>query len=163
MNIPWSSFFEFGVSPWALVVRGTIVYWFIFFLLRMAGRRDFGSVGTGNILLLVLIADAAQNAMAGEYKTIAEGMVLIGTLVFWSVFIDRLCYYFPPARVLLEPVRICLVKDGVLQRRGMRREYISKEELMAELRKKGVGRLEEVHRAFIEEAGDISVLRHQDK
>ncbi|MGB3290284.1 MAG: YetF domain-containing protein [Burkholderiaceae bacterium] len=161
MQTDWGSLFEFTLSPWELIVRGSITYWFIFLLLRLAGRRDFGSVGMANILLLVMIADAAQNGMAGEYKTISEGMVLIATLVFWSVFVDRLCYFVPAARVVLEANRLCLVKDGQIQRRGMRREYITEDELMAELRKNGIDDIRKVRRAYMEEAGDISVLPYR--
>src|SRR3546814_19338762 len=116
-----------------------------------------------NILLLVMIADAAQNGMAGDYKTITEGMVLIATLIFWSVFIDRLCYFVPVARVVLEANRLCLVKDGQIQRRGMRREYITEDELMAEVRKNGIDELSLVRRAYMEEAGAISVLRSEER
>jgi uncharacterized membrane protein YcaP (DUF421 family) len=161
MEVDWASLFELNMSPLELIVRGTVTYWFIFALLRLAGRRDFGSVGMANILLLVMIADAAQNGMAGDYKTIAEGMVLIATLVFWSVFIDRLCYFVPAARVVLEANRLCLVKDGQMQKRGMRREYVTEDELMAELRKKGIDDIKMVRRAYMEEAGEISVLPYR--
>lgn len=159
MDVDWASLFQFTMSPLELLVRGTVIYWFVFILLRIAGRREFGSVGTANILLLVMIADAAQNAMAGDYKTVSEGAVLISTLVFWSAFNDRLCYYVPAVRSVLEPNRICLVKDGQMQRRGMRREFITEEELMGQLRINGVEDIGEVRRAFIEENGDISVLK----
>ncbi len=159
MGVDWPGLFEFGVSPWELIVRGTLMYWFIFILLRMAGRRDFGSIGSADVLLLVLISDAAQNAMSAEYKTVAEGFVLVGSLIFWSVLIDRVCYFWPAANKLLEPGRICLVKDGVLQRRGMRREYITRDELMAELRAQGIDSLDDVRRAYMESTGHISVLK----
>ncbi|HWL29483.1 MAG TPA: YetF domain-containing protein [Burkholderiaceae bacterium] len=159
MGVDWGSLFEFTVSPLELIVRGSIIYWFVFTLLRLAGRRDFGSVGMANILLLVMIADAAQNGMAGDYKTIPEGMVLIATLVFWSSAIDRLCFLFPTVRDFLEPDRICLIKDGQLQRRGMRKEYITDEELLAELRLNGVDDVAQVRRAYIEPNGNVSVLK----
>lgn len=158
MNVDWASLFEFTMSPVELMVRGTVIFWLVFILLRIAGRREFGSVGTSNILLLVMIADAAQNGMAGEYKTISEGAVLIATLIFWSVFIDRLCFFVPASRKFLEPDRICLIKDGVIQRRGMRRESITEGELMSQLRMNGITDVSEVKRAYIEQAGEISVL-----
>lgn len=162
MGLQWSELFIFTISPWELVVRGSLMYWFIFILLRLAGRRDLGSVGAADVLLVVLIADAAQNAMSAEYKTVAEGMVLVGTLVLWSVAIDRACYFFPSVSRLFEPGRICLIKDGILQRRGMRREYITREELMSELRLAGIADLSEVHRAYIESTGNISFLKVKD-
>jgi len=163
MSIQWSSLFQFSMSPVEIIVRGTVVYWFIFALLRVAGRRDLGSFGMANILLLVLIADAAQNAMAGDYKSIADGMVLITTLVSWSLAVDQLCYYVPAVRPWFEPDRICLVKNGMLQRRGMRREHITEPELMAALRLKDVESLSDVRRAYMESDGDISVLRRKSR
>ncbi|SHI35225.1 DUF421 domain-containing protein [Pollutimonas bauzanensis] len=163
MDVEWSSLFELTMPPLEIVVRGTLVYWFIFLLLRMAGRRDLGSIGISGILLLVLIADAAQNAMAADYKSVGEGMILIATLVFWSVAVDRVSYYVPATRPLLAPQRICLIKDGVMQRRGMRKEYVTEDELMAELRLQGIDDIAQVRRAYIEEAGDVSVLRYAKK
>ncbi|MBP6018103.1 MAG: DUF421 domain-containing protein [Burkholderiaceae bacterium] len=159
MSIKWDELFVFIVSPWELMLRGSLMYWFIFILLRMAGRRDFGSVGSADILVVVLIADAAQNAMSAQYNSVAEGMVLVGTLVLWSVAVDRACYFWPAVDRLFEPGRVCLVKDGVLQRRGMRREYVTRDELMSELRQQGIGDLREVHRAYMESEGSISVLK----
>ncbi|QAA93331.1 DUF421 domain-containing protein [Pollutimonas thiosulfatoxidans] len=162
MEVDWLGLFQFQMSPLELFVRGTLIFWFIFVLLRIAGRREFGSVGTANVLLLVMIADGAQNGMAGQYETVAEGMVLIATLIFWSVFIDRLCFFVPAVRVVLEPNRICLIKDGEMQRRGMRKEYITEEELMAQLRAHGIDDVARVRRAYIEEAGQVTVLPYRD-
>lgn len=159
MDVQWDVLFRFEVAPLELFLRGTLMYWFIFVALRIAGRRDLGSLGISSILLLVLIADAASNGMAANYQSVGEGMVLVATLFFWSIFVDRVSYFFPITRGLLSPERVCLVRDGVLQRRSMRREYITESELMAELRLRGVTELSEVRRAYIEETGEVSVVR----
>ncbi len=159
MSIQWDELFVFFVSPWELMLRGSLMYWFIFILLRLAGRRDFGSIGSADVLLIVLIADAAQNAMSAEYESVAEGMVLVGTLILWSVIVDRASYFFPPVNRLLEPGRVCLIKDGVMQLRGMRREYVTRTELMSELRQQGIEDLSEVRRAYMEFQGNISVIK----
>lgn len=158
MDVEWSKLFEFEVAPLELIIRGTLMYWFIFLLLRLGGRRDIGSFGAADVLLLVLIADAAQNAMAADYNNVGEGMVLVGTLVFWSVFVDRICYFFPAIANVLEPKRVLLVKDGKLQPAGMRREYITEDELMEELREHGVDDLSKVRRAYMEGTGGVSIL-----
>lgn len=159
MDIQWENIIKFSMSPIEIVIRGTLVYWFIFILLRLAGRRDVGSLGMADLLVVVLIADAAQNAMAGEYKAVPDGMVLIATIVFWSFFIDRLAYACPAVRPFLVPPKLCLVKDGQLQKRAMRRESITPDELMSELRQKGVEDVAEVRRAFLEPDGSISVIK----
>lgn len=163
MDVQWDALFELNVAPLELFIRGTLMYWFILIALRIAGRRDLGSLGVTSILLLVLIAEGAANAMSAEYESVGEGMVLVATLFFWSIFLDRVAYFFPITRILLSPERICLVRDGVLQRRSMRREFITEPELMSALRLQGVSELAQVRRAYIEETGEISVLRQSKK
>ena len=68
---------RFHVSPAEIALRGTAVYWFLFLLFRFVLRRGVGSLAITDILLLVLIADASQNAMAGGYDTVAEGALLV--------------------------------------------------------------------------------------
>jgi uncharacterized membrane protein YcaP (DUF421 family) len=162
MDVQWDALFRFDVAPLELILRGTLMYWFIFIALRIAGRRDLGSLGISSILLLVLIADAASNAMSANYQSVGEGAVLVATLFFWSIFVDRVSYFFPATRTLLSPERICLVRDGVMQRRAMRQEYITEPELMAELRLQGVNDLSEVRRAYIEVNGEVSVQRYPE-
>jgi uncharacterized membrane protein YcaP (DUF421 family) len=162
LNVDWDQIFQFSMSPLEIIIRGTATYWFIFILLRLAGRRDIGTLGMADLLVLVLIADAAQNAMAGEYTAVPDGFVLIATIVFWSVFIDRVGYFWPAARRLLEPSKLCLIRDGVVQRRALRREYITIEELQSELRHKGITDFAKVHRAYMESDGTISAIKKRD-
>ncbi|MGV2909510.1 DUF421 domain-containing protein [Achromobacter sp. AGC25] len=159
MTPDWSGMFTFSISPIEIFIRGSIVYWFIFALLRVAGRRDIGSLGVADMLVLVLIADAAQNAMAGEYKSIVDGLVLVSTIVGWTVLVDRVSYFVEPIGRLLEANRVCLVRNGVISKRNLRREYLTEEELMSQLRLKGVAKISEVSRAYMEPDGDVSVIK----
>ncbi|OZI61481.1 DUF421 domain-containing protein [Bordetella genomosp. 11] len=159
MDIQWKDIIAFSMSPAELAIRGTLTYWFIFILLRVAGRRDVGSLGMADLLVVVLIADAAQNAMAGEYKSVPDGMVLIATIVFWSVVIDRVAYVCPVLRPFLIPPKLCIVKDGQMQKRAMRRESITVDELKSELRQKGIEDISQVRHAYIEPDGSVSVIK----
>ncbi len=153
------SMFGFGMDPLELVVRGTAVYWFLFLLFRFVLRRDAGSMGIADILLVVLIADASQNAMAGGYQTLADGLVLVSTIAGWNWLIDWAGYRFRAVRQFLEAAPVVLVRHGQLVRRNLRREMISTPELMALLREHGVTKLAEVHFARMEGDGQISVIR----
>ena len=158
MTLDWQALFSFGVAPLELVVRGTAIYWFLFAIFRVVLRRDVGAIGVADVLLLVLVADAAQNAMAGEYRTITDGIVLVSTIIGWNVAIDWLAFRFPQARRLLEPAALPLVRNGVVLHRNLRREYITLDELRAKLREHGVADLAEVKAARLESDGEISVL-----
>ena len=153
--------FRFGVSPLELVLRGTAMYWFLFLLFRFVMRRDTGGFAITDILLLVLIADASQNAMAGAYTTVAEGVLLVSTLVGWNWLMDWASYRFNIIRRLVEAPPIVLVRRGRLIGRALRSELITVPELMASLRSHGVDKLAEVRVARMEPDGSISVIREK--
>lgn len=158
MAIDLQSLFSFSVSPLELIIRGSVIYAFLFAIFRVVLRRDVGALGVADVLVLVLIADAAQNAMAGEYRSISDGLVLISTIIAWNAGIDWLAFRFPRLRRLIEPRPLLLVRDGRIQRRNLRREFITNEELRAKLREQGVEDLSEVHMAYLESDGEVSVL-----
>lgn len=152
--------FEIHVSVPELVLRGTLVYWLLFLIFRFILRRDVGAVGIADILLLVIVADAAQNAMSGGYDTFTEGAILVLTIVGWNWLLDFLSFHFDGVRRFASPTRLTLVSRGVPQLRNMRREYITREELQEKLREQGIERMSDVKVAYLEGDGQISVIRN---
>jgi uncharacterized membrane protein YcaP (DUF421 family) len=158
LRIDWNSVFVPTVSLLEIVLRGTLVYLLLFFVMRVL-RREAGALGISDLLVVVIIADAAQNAMSSEYKSVTEGVVLIGTIIAWDYSLDWFGYRFPAFGRLLHPAPLPLVKDGTALRRNMRKEMISMEELMSQLREEGVEHLSEVKRCYMEGDGHISVIK----
>jgi uncharacterized membrane protein YcaP (DUF421 family) len=126
---------------------------------RVALRRDVGAIGVADVLLVVLIADAAQNAMAGEYRSITDGAVLVSTIIGWNLVIDWLAYRFKPLRRMLEPDPLPLVRDGRILRSNLRRELMSVDDLLGKLREHGVDDVGQVRAAHLESDGEMSVIR----
>jgi uncharacterized membrane protein YcaP (DUF421 family) len=157
-NIDWKVFFMPSMNIGEIFLRGTIMYLFLFIVLRLL-RREAGAIGISDLLVVVLIADAAQNAMANDYKSITEGIVLVSTLAFWDYFLDWLSYQYPAVQRLLRPPPLLLIKDGQIQRRNLRQEMITEEELMAKLREQGIEQVKEVKQSYIEGDGTISVIK----
>src|SRR5262245_53496246 len=106
---------------------------------------------------MVLIADAAQNGMAGEYKSVGEAMVLISTIVGWNYFIDWLSFRYRWFATFGEPRVLILVKYGPLLHGNLQREMITQNELESQLRQSGVDDIKNVKRARLEPDGRISV------
>ena len=131
-----------------LIVRGTVLYLVLFTFLRLLSRREVGNFGLTDLLVLVLVADAAQNAMAGEYRSITGGIVLVAVMVGWSFVLDALAWRFPRIGRFLHPFPLRLVRDGQMLRRNMRRELITKEELTSLLREQGVEDIRQVRLRF---------------
>jgi uncharacterized membrane protein YcaP (DUF421 family) len=157
----WKSIFVPDVPLLEIFLRGSLTYITLFILLRVVLKRQTGSIGMTDLLLITLIADASQNAMAGEYKSVPAGLVLVGTIIFWSYAFDWLSFKFPWFGRLIEPAPLPLIKDGKLLRRNMRRELISEEELVSQLREQGLNDLKRVKEAYIESNGRFSVIRYE--
>jgi uncharacterized membrane protein YcaP (DUF421 family) len=155
----WSEIFGLTTSPWGLVIRGSAMYLFLFALFRVVIKRRVGAVGMADILVLVIVADAAQNGMSGEYRSVTEGAILVATIVAWNVLIDWLAYHFPRLQQLLEPPPLLLIQDGRVLWRNLRLEYVSKEELQSKLREHGVTDPSEVEKAYMEPDGQVTVLK----
>ncbi|MFT3664563.1 DUF421 domain-containing protein [Piscinibacter sp.] len=150
--------FSLQLHPLELVLRGSAMYWFLFLLFRFVLRRDAGSVGLADILLLVVVADASQNAMAGSYTSVPDGIVLVSTIAAWNWLLDWGGYRSRWIRRLAEPPPLVLVRHGRLMRRNLRREFITVPELMASLREHGIEKLADVKIARMEPDGQISVI-----
>ena len=158
-DIDWSHMFIFTVSPIELFIRGTLTFLFLFCLFRFVVHRDVGGLGISDMLVLVIIADASQNAMAGGYKSIVDGFLLIGTIIGWSLLLNYLGFRFEFMRRFVLPRPLCLVKDGVKHEKNLKREFISGEELSEMLREHEIEDISEVRRAYLEPDGQITVFR----
>src|SRR5687767_7566595 len=155
------SLLEFSVPPLELVVRGSVVYLGIVLLFRFVLRRDLGQLGVADVLFIVLIADAAQNGMAGEYRSIADAAVLLGTLAACNLLLDWATFRWRPIRKLMEAPPVALVRDGRILRRNLRREWVTVDELMGKLREQGVDDVASVKLAMMESDGQFSVIKAQ--
>ena len=158
LHVDWQEVFAFSISPLETVVRGTAMYWLLFLLFRFVVRRDVGSMGIADVLIIVLVADASQNGMAGEYRGVGDGALLVCTLMAWNLALDRLAFRFPPLRRFIEPDRIMLIREGRKLRRNMRRQSITDEELEAKCRQAGLESISDVKALYLEADGNVSVI-----
>ena len=159
--VNWHQMFVPSGSLVELVVRGSLMY-----LLILAGfrifRRDAGSLSVSDLLVVVLIADAAQNGMAGEYKSITEGVVIVSTIFAWNYLLDWLAFRSRFIYWLLHPPSLLLIQDGQIQFRNLRSQLITKNDLLEQLREQGVDSVAHVKKCFLESDGRMSVIREDD-
>ncbi len=161
--VDWRTLFVPSGSLIEIIIRGTVVYFVLLAALRVLIRRHVGSMSLMDLLVMVLIADAAQNAMAGAYRTITEGLVLCGTLLGWNYLLDWLAYLSPFCARILEPPPLLVINNGKMIKRNMRAEFLTTEELMSQLRLQGIEDIHQVKRAYIESDGGISITHSQPK
>ena len=163
MDMDWKSIFLPDVPLLEIIVRGSAMYIALFIMLRIVLKRQAGSLGMTDLLLITLIADASQNAMAGEYTSIPDGIVLVATIIFWNYALDWLSVRSPWFARLIEPTPLPLIKHGRLLRRNMRQELVTEEELMGQLREQGLDDPKKVKEAYLESNGKFSVVQYEEK
>jgi uncharacterized membrane protein YcaP (DUF421 family) len=126
-----------------MLVRGTLTYLSLFLILRFVMKRQTSTIGIADILVVVVIADAAQNAFSREYKSLTEGLVLVLTIVLWDFALNYLSYRFRPFAHLFAPPPVARERWNMI-RRNMRKEFITEDELRSELRQQGIDNAHDV-------------------
>lgn len=160
--VDWQSVLVPDTPLLEIFARGTLVYLSMFVLLRLVLKREAGTVGMSDLLVVVLIADAAQNAMADDYHSVPDGLLLVATILFWSYVIDWLGFRFPRLRRFTYPPPLALVRDGRVVRANLQRELVTMDELMSQLRMQGLEDVAEVKVAYMEGDGRISVVKREE-
>ena len=162
-SIDWHTLLTPDVSIAESFVRGSFVYLLLFALLRFLPNRHIGAVGLTDLLVVVLVANAVQNALANDYKSLVGGLVLVSTIFFWSYVLNWLSYRFPKIQQLLRSRTLPLIQEGRLQWHNMREEMITEEELQSTLRLQGVDSVAAVKNARMEADGRISVVTYNQQ
>jgi uncharacterized membrane protein YcaP (DUF421 family) len=157
-KVDWKELFVPDISITETIVRGSLVYLLLFILLRVVLKRQAGNIGVNDLLVVVLLADAAGNALAAEYKSITNGVVLVATIVSWSYILNFLGYRFRSVQRFRNPPPLPLVKDGKMLHDNMGKELLTQDELMSQLRQEGIHGISEVKAAYMEGDGHISVI-----
>ena len=157
-RIDWNGIFTPTNSLVELVVRGTIMYFVLFGLLRLVLKRQAGGIGTTDVLVIVLLAEVAGNGFAAEYTSVVEGTVLIGTVLFWSYVVEWAAHRFPAVeRVLHSPALVSSKRETAPQEHEGRTGH----DRGADGAAAGKGRrgLRPGERACMEADGMISVIK----
>jgi len=150
----------FGVGD--KVLRTVAVYGFLVIGFRLAGKRELGQFTSFDLIVLITIANAVQNAIIGPENTLTGGMIGAATLLVTNYMVVQLCYRFPALDRVLEGREVVLFDNGRIDARACRRELITKEELMTVARRQGARGLDEIERIVLERNGNVSVILKQD-
>ncbi len=157
-KVDWQKLFVPNDSVLEMFIRGTIMFFAVFGLLRFF-RRQAGALGTADLLVIVIIADAGSNGFTGEGFSITEALVVITVVVLWDWVFDWLGFKSKFAARVLGPEPLELIKNGRLLRRNLEKEMITEDELLAQLRLQGIDDPGKVKQACLEGSGDVSIIR----
>ena len=157
INIDWHTMFVPTESIAEIFIRGTIMYLGMYLVLRIF-RRQSGSIGVADLLVIVVIADAAQNGMAGDSKSITEALLLIVTIVLWDFFLDWLGFKSTFIAKFLSPSPLLLIENGKFIKKNLNKEFLTEDEVLSQLREEGLEDASLVKQCYLESNGHFSVL-----
>ncbi|TDR40863.1 uncharacterized protein DUF421 [Tahibacter aquaticus] len=153
---------QLGEPWWQLVVRGSVVYLVLFVLFRLSGKRQAGQMTPFDLLLLLIISNAVQNAMIGQDSSLLGGLLVALVLLGWSHLLGWLSNRSRRLERLLEGRPEVLIHNGKIFDDILQRNQISQEDLLAALRRQGVFSVADVAFAVLETNGGISVKKRSD-
>lgn len=158
----WGGMFVPDLSLAESFLRGSVVYLSLLVLFRAILKRQAGSIGLPDVMLVVLVSECVSPALAADAKSIPNGLVAVFAMLFWNYTLDRLTYHWSWLERLLEPRPLELVRDGVPVRKNLVSEGITDDELAAQLRLNGIDDVAKVKVAYIESEGAVSVIPKED-
>src|SRR5947208_9885748 len=95
---------------WEFVLRGIIIYFFLLILLRLTGKRQVGQLAPFDLVLLLVLSNAVQNAMNGGDNSVTGGMILASTLVVLNSCVGWLTYHSKTMEGFIEGRPVILVQ-----------------------------------------------------
>lgn len=141
-----------------IVLRTVIVYVAVFALLRLAGKRELGQMSVSDLVVILVIANAVQNALNGGDASLTGGLVAAATLVGMNVLFDRFGRRMPFLSRLVKEEPTLLMRDGKLIAENLEREDVEKTEIEMAAREHGIPDLAGVSAAILEVDGSISII-----
>jgi uncharacterized membrane protein YcaP (DUF421 family) len=149
---------EIGSSLLEVVLRTAVVYLFLVVVLRLTGKREVGQMSILELVVILIISNAVQNAMVGENTTLWAGLVAVLTLLGMDLGLKALTGRSRRLRRAVEGEPRLLVRDGRLLDKAVREEGVEPDQVRAAIRAHGLARIEDVRLAVLETDGSISVI-----
>ena len=147
-----------ATPAWQIVVRTLVVYFGVYLGFRVLGKREIGQMTTFDLVLILLIANAVQNAMVGPDTSLPGGLIAAVVLLAANWTFAQARIVSPRADRLFEGQPSVLVENGKLMLGQLRKQGLAEEDLEMAIREHGIGSLDQVRLAVLETDGAISVV-----
>jgi uncharacterized membrane protein YcaP (DUF421 family) len=142
-----------------IVVRAVVLFFFIYVLTRIIGRRELSSLEPFDLILLVIVGDALQQGLTQDDYSLTGGVVVISTIALLQVFVSWVSFRFRGTRRWLEGEPLIVVERGKVIEKNLDRERMTRDELATLLREQQVASVDDVEWAVLETSGAVTVIR----
>lgn len=145
-----------------IVVRAAAVFFFLWFITRVSGKRELGQMSAFELVLLVTMGDLIQQGVTQEDYSVTGAMLAVSTMALLIVFFSYVSWRFPRTRRLLEGQPVVVVQDGAMREDAMRYERLTDTELHEALRQQGIEDVGKVKVGILEPDGNFSFFTQQE-
>lgn len=144
-----------------IVLRASVMFAMLYLLIRLLGKRELGQMTPFEFVLLVVMGDLIQQGVTHNDFSLTGAMLAICTFAFWALVLSWTVYLFPRAKDLLDGAARVIVRDGEIVTSALRRDRLTRDEILSEMRLAGIGRLSSVAWAILEPQGKISFIKKE--
>jgi uncharacterized membrane protein YcaP (DUF421 family) len=141
-----------------LVIRAAVVFFFIFMVTRIVGRRELSALEPFDLILLVVLGDLVQQGITQSDQSVTGTLIVISTIALLSLLVSWVSFRFPGARLVTEGEPIVLVQNGRALERNLRRERITLADIQEEARHAQITSVADIRWAILENDGQISCI-----
>jgi uncharacterized membrane protein YcaP (DUF421 family) len=145
-----------------IVLRGIFVFFALYVLMRVIGRRELSKLEPFDLILLIILGDAVQQGLTQDDYSLTGSMLAIVTIAVLQIGVSFLNFRFPRLRPVLNGEPVVVVQDGKPIERNLKRERLTLDDLAESARLQGIGSLDEVAWGVLETSGSISFIKKSE-
>ncbi|MDF5723396.1 MAG: DUF421 domain-containing protein [Rhizonema sp. PD37] len=146
------------------VLRAVAVYFFLFILFRIAGKRSLAQITTFDFILLLIVSEATQNAMLGNDYSLTNGFLVILTLIGIDILLSLWKRQSPEIGKLIDGVPLIIVEEGRPLKDRMAKARVNEDDILTAAREsQGLERMDQIKYAVLERSGGISIIPKSEK
>jgi uncharacterized membrane protein YcaP (DUF421 family) len=144
-----------------LAIRTAVIFFFIFLLMRIVGRRELSSLEPFDLILLVVLGDSVQQAVTQDDYSVTGAFIVVSTIALLQVFVSYLNFRVPRLRAVLDGEPIVVIQDGKVIEGNARRERLTLDDIAEAARMQQIASLEDVQWAVLETSGELTFIEKQ--
>jgi uncharacterized membrane protein YcaP (DUF421 family) len=143
-----------------IILRATVIFFFLWILTRVLGKRTLSQLSTFELILLVMLGDLIQGGVTQDDTSMTGAVLAVSTMAFWVLAFSFLSWRFERAEAVIEGLPAVLISDGKVIDEALRIERMPYSDLCEAARQQGIGNLDEVRLAVLETNGLVSFVKH---
>jgi uncharacterized membrane protein YcaP (DUF421 family) len=145
-----------------IVYRAAVIYFFLWFVTRIIGKRELGSMSAFELIVLVTMGDLIQQGTTQEDFSVTGAMLAVGTFASLMILFSWLSFRFRRTRAVIEGMPVVVVSHGEMRKDVMSYERVDRDELFEALREQGIDDLAKVRFGVLEPDGKFSFFTEED-